>query len=434
MRDLVLNKYLQNIPIVIFAICIVIAILLTLMAPSFWPAALAIAISGGALALALRSQDNREISYLTDDITILQEQNSVLQKQAAEFKAELVKNNEMLDELADIVEQVATLTADGGDITKSEVEALRGEISEMRTLSIEKEEPEQVISTNDPRVDELEVRLAALESQPATNAPAKVPTSDAALGLAGAAAAATTISSDDQGSVRSLMARANGDTTSTPDEPATQIPAEPKTNATLAPVFQPDLGEPIAFMLRPVGEDGPDRLMAILDHAVNISAELEAANRENLLFVNLSSKTLADPAVCESILAAVAKYSALQRRLIILTGQPNFSDAALQNLTAIAAEGCRFGLYDVRDWSLNLAALARDGMAFILVDGPAMARSAEDQGGDPRRLTQALSMHNISLIAGGVETETDIQSANGLEPTFVTGSGLGETRALETTS
>ena len=85
----------------------------------------------------------------------------------------------------------------------------------------------------------------------------------------------------------------------------------------------------------------------------------------------------------------------------------------------------------VRDWSINLASLARDGMAFILVDGPAMARSAQEQGGDPRRLAQALGMHNIALISGDVSTDEDIQAVGGLEPSFVTGEGLGEARELE---
>jgi len=425
-----LNKYLQYLPIVIFAICIAIAILLTLMAPSSWPAALAIAIAGSALALALRSQESREIGYLTDDITVLQEQNAALKEQTSELATEVAKNNEMIDELADIVEQITTLTAEGGDITRAQLEALRGEVTELRAT------PNSAVQNEDlagRRGDELEGRLAALEARTARDEPTDI--GAASLGLTGAAAvAATAASTSDVGNLRNLMARGNGETEAVEPAEEPRVPTSIISDATLAPVFQPDLGAPVAFILRPDNTDNPDDFSALLQHAIKISSELEEANRENLLFVRLSSETLAQPAVRDAILAAVAEHSPLQRRLAILTGQQDFNEAALQTLTTIAAEGCRFGLDSVRDWSINLASLARSGMAFILVDGPAMARSAQEQGGDPRRLAQALRMHEIALIGGDVASEDDIEAVNGLEPTFVTGDGLGETRALEAVS
>lgn len=431
-------------PIVIFAICVAIAILLTVMVPSLWPAALAIAIAGSALALAFRSQDSREIGYLTDDITVLQEQNSDLSEQATSLQAEVAKNKEMIDELADIVEQIATLTADGGDTNRAQIETLRAEVADVRGVL-----PESALAQQPDhrRSDEVETRLAALEAQ-ATAMKAERSGSSASLGLAGAATAATATASSaataDLGNLRSLMARGNGDVeiaeeTAEPTqelEPTQEIEETPAAanDATLAPVFRTELGAPVAFILRPIGPEAPDDFSALLKHAIKISDELEEAQRENLLFVRLSSETLAQPTVRESVLAAVAEHPPLQRRLAILTGQQEFNDAALQTLTAIAAEGCRFGMDNVRDWSINLASLARDGMAFILVDGPAMARSANEQGGDPRRLAQALGMHEISLIAGDVSSEQDMMTVKGLEPTFVTGDGLGETRVLEAAS
>ena len=435
-----MNKYLQYLPFVIFAICVAIAILLTLMAPSLWPAALAIALAGSALALALRSQDNREVGYLTDDITILQEQNRALKEQMTELKSGLSKNNEMLDELADIVEQIGTLTADGGEITRAQVEALRGEVVELREL------PNLAVqsgSRSDLQRDDLELRLTALEAR---NSPESNDVSDATLGLtattaaAAATVAATATPATDIGNLRSLMARGNGETTPSAQVAENASVQEVDTaskfvsDATLAPVFQRELGAPVAFILRPTAADNPENFPALLQHAIQISAELEEANRENLLFVRVSSETLADPTVRGTIIAAVAEHSPLQRRLAILTGQQEFSEASLSTLTAIAAEGCRFGFDSVRDWSINLASLARDGMAFILVDGPAMARSADEQGGDPKRLAQALGMHDIALIAGDVSSQEDIDAVSGLEPTFVTGGGLGEARALEAAS
>jgi len=426
-----LNKIIQYLPIIIFAICVVIAILLTVMAPSLWPAALAIAISGAALALAFRSQDNREIGYLTDDITVLQEQNAVLKEQADELRTEVATNHEMIDELADIVEQIATLTADGGEITRAEVDALRDEMTDIRLAS------PTVGQAPQGQSDQIEIRLAALEARNTSATAAEF--ADASLGLTTAAAAtaattATAATATDVGNLRSLMARSNGEAEAQGSVKEPEIPAATISDASLAPVFQPDLGAPVAFILRPTSSDTPLAFSAMLQHATQVSTELEEAQRENLLFVRLSSKTLEETSVRDSILSAVAEHPPLQRRLAILTDQKEFSDASLQTLTAIAAEGCRFGLDNVRDWSINLASLARAGMAFILVDGPAMARSAQDQGGDPRRLAQALGMHEIALIAGGVTSKEDIDAVSGLEPTFLTGEGLGEARELEAAS
>jgi len=421
-----LNKYLQYLPFVIFAICIAIAILLTVMTPSWWPAALAIAIAGSALALAFRSQESREIGYLTDDITVLQEQNAELKEQTAGLTAEVAKNNEMIDELADIVEQITTLTAEGGDITRTQLEALRDEVTTLR------ETPGMAVGAEGAagrRGEELEVRIAALEAQSSSNESHVVGATT--LGLTGAAVAATAASTTDVASLRTLMARGNGEAEATEPTEDEQNPVVAVSDASLAPVFQPELGTPVAFILRSSDTAVSEDFSALLQHAIKISSELEEANRENLLFVRLSSATLEQPAVRDAVLSAVAEHPPLQRRLAILTGQQEFSDAALQTLTTIAAEGCRFGLDNVRDWSINLSSLARSGMAFILVDGPAMARSAQEQGGDPRRLAQALKMHDIALIGGEVATEEDIDAVNSLEPTFVTGEGLGEARALE---
>lgn len=421
-----MNKYLQFLPFVVFAICVAIAVLLTVTAPSSWPAALAIAIAGSALALAFRSHDSREIGYLTDDITVLQEQNVVLKEQAAELKAEAAKNNEMIDELADIVEQIATLTADGGDITRAQVDALRNQMAETQERLPAIAQADQVTKS---QIDELEIRLAALEARNVDPEVGSI--GSTALGLTTAATAATTASATDVGNLRSLMAKGNGDAEIAEPVQEPESPAAAIVDATLAPVFQPDLGAPVAFVLRPKSADSSEDFPAFLRHAIQIATELEEAERENLLFVWISSVTLSEPTVRDAILAAVADHPALQRRLAILTGQQDFSEASLQTLKMIAAEGCRFGMDGVRDWSINLAALARDGMAFILVDGPAMARSAQEQGGDPKRLAQALGMHNIALISGEVSSEEDIQVVSGLEPSFITGEGLGETRELE---
>lgn len=425
---------MQYLPFVVFAICIVIAIMLIALAPSLWSAALAIAIAGSALALALRSQDDREIGYLTDDITVLQEQNLVLKEQMVALKKEVAQNNEMLDELADIVEQIATLSTDkSGNLSREEFEALRHELAEVRAA------PGLVGQTDiaaDSRSDDLEFRIAALEARFADG-----DSDDAVLsgglgltaGVATAAAATSALAQteDDQDTSNDPQSSERGAAEAVRESAAASEQISTLTDASLSGVFQPDQSTPVAYILQAAGTNTIEGFPTLLQHAIEVSTDLEEAQRENLLFVRISADLLAEPTVRDAILAAVAEYPALQRRLAILTGQQEFGDASLTTLSTIADEGCRFGLHDVRDWSVNLASLAQNGMAFILVDGPAMAGSAKDQGGDPKRLAQALKMHDIALIAGNVDTELDIEVVKQLEPTFLTGAGLGETRALE---
>ena len=89
-----LNKYL---PVIIFAICILIAVVLAVSTPALWSAALAIAIAGAAMAVAIRVQ-------LTGDSVNLSREVADLQKANAELRTEIQNSNSMIDELADVVD------------------------------------------------------------------------------------------------------------------------------------------------------------------------------------------------------------------------------------------------------------------------------------------------------------------------------------------
>jgi hypothetical protein len=478
-----LNKYL---PVILFAFCILIAVLLAFMIPTLWPAALAIAISGAAMALALRLQ-------LASDTGEASEEIADLKKANADLRSEIQNTYSIIDELADVVEQIATVTADGDGVSREDVEGLRSQIASIQAMPA----PVLPAPPADERIDEVLIRMSAVEgevqrlqeSHDATlnltqvaslsdTVPAEGSRTDqsalAAQSVASQTSAETSAeiraaqsaeraveSGAEQGAdqdaeqgaksgrLRSLIARAGGggaavaaaaslskaDAAQPETDQAAAAVATPAQQfaPTLAPVFEPDLGAPIAFILSAEGAETDDDVSALLKHGTQISEELEAAGREVLLFLRLPPKSLERLSVRRDIVAAVDASSPLQRRLTMLTTQVGF-DATVQNtLMSIADRGCKFALENIVDWSLDLAGLAKSGLRFIVVDGLAMANSAVEQGGDPRRLAQALAAHDIALIGGSVANKADMDAVRSLEPTLVTGDGLGEARVLEAT-
>lgn len=401
-----LNKYL---PAILFVVCILVALILAFSIPPLWPAALAVALAGAALALSVRAQSTNEVGYLIDDITALQDQN-------AELRNEIVRTHSIIDELADVVEQVAAATADGAT-SGEQLDTLHAELDNLRAQA--------------GTVDEgVLARLATLEAQ------VKATQERAAQALVTQTSIDKAASTNaDPVGLRSLIKGAGGEADSADTQTNLAAVAsedgQPTVHASLMPIFQPSLGAPVAFILSLDDGDAPNLVPGLMRHAIQIATELDDADRDVLLFVRLSPAALSNTTVRRDVLEAVERVPALQRRLTMLTSQHGFDSTAQQTLAAIAEQGCKFALENVRDWSLNLGELAQSGLAYIMVDGIAMARSAQDQGGDPRRLTQALSMHNISLIGGGVATKDDIDAVRSLEPALMTGEGLGGARVIE---
>lgn len=414
-----MTKYL---PVLLFAICILIAVLLAWTVPALWPAALAIAIAGAALAMSMRAQNGSEISYLISDISALQAEND-------DLRAEITRSHSMIDELADVVEQIATLSAEpSSGVAPEEFNALRAEMTDMRAKA-----------TAAAQDDTLLKRLGSVEEKVENWTAA----TDATLTLAEVAPAAppppkpaSASRPVNTGALRSLIARAGERKERTDDTPPpaaapSQSVEDVQSSASLTPVFEPALGAPVAFILAATETETPEMAPSILRHATKIAGELEEAGKEILLFVEFSPATLAEPTVRSAILAAIEASVPLQRRLTLLTKQEGLDAIALQTLSLAADQGCRFALQSVRDWSLDLGGLAKVGLGYIAVDGIAMAQSAQDQGGDPKRLAQALRSHDIDLIAGGVFIRDDIETVRALEPVLVMGDGLGIPRVLE---
>jgi len=127
------NKYL---PAALFAICILVGLILAWAIPPLWPAALAIALAGAALALGVRAQSNNDLAFVIDDLVTVQEANSELRKSNTALKAELADTREMIDELADVVEQVATLSMNpDNSAALDRIAVLQTEIAVLRDAS-----------------------------------------------------------------------------------------------------------------------------------------------------------------------------------------------------------------------------------------------------------------------------------------------------------
>ncbi len=435
-----MNKHL---PIILFAICILIAVVLAVTLSSLWPAALAIAIAGAALALALRL-------YTDDESTDFSSEIAELQKTNENLRADIEKTNEVIEELADVIEQIAAASANDANTFQPLIDGLRTDVVALQTEN--SSEPDfiarfdelPVLSSRvdgvNSRVDDVNLRLVAIEDRMNR----QVESHDGTLNLTdtlSTPSSAVDMSSANVGDVRSLIARAGGATggentegQGAEESNASEMPSMAVPDVSLAPVFNPDLGAPVAFILSMQSAEIENAASVLLRHAIQVSTELEEAGRPILLLVRMSPEMLSDVSVRNEILTAIGTSHALQLRLTVLTQQHGFDAAARDTLAALAEHGCKFAMEEVRDWSLDLAGMATSGMRFIIVDALAMANSAREQGGDPRRLAQALAMHDIALIGGAVASKDDMETVRTLEPALVTGDGLGPARVLEPTT
>lgn len=322
----------------LFAVCLVIAGTLAGAMPSEWPAALAIALAGTAIALALRAMGQRQPDGLDRQIADLRAQNAAL-------TARVDKSFSMIDELADVVEQVAT-------------------------MAVEDKGPS------------VQNRLSALE-----------------VGILGAG------------------------TVSASSKAADQAPADP-----LTPIFDPQPGEPVAYILGTGQEATRGALSDLIARLITVASALDAAGKDVRLFLRLSPAALATSDVLNSILAAI-ESPAVQRRLTLLTAQSGFDYEAKTTLTTIAEQGCPYALEGVGEWSPSLAPMARAGLAFVFVDGPAVLSSAERGEDDPASLSRILAEHDIRIVAGGVGDPSQLDAVRTLKPAFVMGAGLGASEA-----
>lgn len=377
-----LNRVL---PVALFLICIAIAVMLAVLFRPLWPAALAVAIAGAALALALR---NREYEEGSDDYRL-----TALEDSTADLRAELGETRATVSELADLVEQVAAKA--GEDAGSQDVTALRESLAALEAR-IEEIEAERLAAAFDPPPPAGEASPPETV-HPATEAPSQL---------------------------RALVEGAG------PAElPTADRTEDPPLPVRLVPVFTPQLGTPVAFVVSPVSES--DALPRVAAQTARLAGQFDKAGRDVRLFLRIPPTALTDADTRTAMERLLSDSAALRARLTLLTRQAGFDAVALAAFAMLAQKGCGFALEDVRDWSLDLAGLAQAGLTHIAVDGPAMAESAKAQGGDPKRLAEALAAHDIALVAGEVADRAQLDAVRTLHPVLVMGDGLGPSRVLE---
>ena len=414
--------------------CVIIAVTVVLSVTSLWPAGLAIVISGAALSMAMTLFMREEPHDLTVEV-------DDLSKAQAELQSSLRSCNDVIQELADLTEQVASHSVRDHQQVETGLVGLRTDLDDLRAdIGALKSAP-AVDEVVDLRLQAVNTRLAALETKIAHISVSHDGTleltetfspSAAMPGVDAGHADPSSFTGGMQGVDKGDGHAPGALSYSVMDQEAT-VPGADDTNVriTLAPVFEPDLAAPVAFILSSHSDDQEGDLEAILSHAVRISVELEEAGREILLLLRVSPDLLSSTEVRDRILLLINDHPALQRRLTLLTRQDGFSPPVHSTVSAIAERGCRFAMEEVRDWSLDLGVFAASGLRFIIVDALAMVDSAREQGGDPRRLAQALGLHDISLIAGGITSKADMDMVLTLEPALVAGDGLGGLTVLE---
>ena len=122
----------------------------------------------------------------------------------------------------------------------------------------------------------------------------------------------------------------------------------------------------------------------------------------------------------------IAEAGEALSRIVVIVPQAALRDGPPPALAVLGQAGVILGLEQMTDWSADLAAMAANGLKYIAVDGPAMARSAKAQKGDPTRLKSVLGARGIELIAANIENRMQLDAVNTLVPDLLAGPGLGE--------
>lgn len=393
----------QYIPLFVFVACLAIALALALFTNE-WPTALAISLAGVALALSMRmpSAENHDTAFIEEDIRALRE--------AGEQRdADLSDMRKLMDDLAEIVEAVASSAATASRTARpGETEGLREAVAAMEIRLEGLQEPQKQAAA---RIDNLENSVALLRQANVSGATPSEPLQ--AVGDSGG------------GRGGSIM-----DAAVARSEAATPLRAAPSPEITTdtvrrMPVLLPDSDMPVSAVIDDPSDVPSVRgALAVLRHGLEYSSS--DAEPQTRLFVRLSTEAIRAGAVESAMLAMASDPGANLDRLAIMVPQAAIRDGIPDALETLLGAGCEMALEQMTDWSVDLVAMSGKGLRYILVDGPAMARSALAQKGDPTRLKSVLAARGITLIAANIENRMQLDAVNALVPDMISGSGLVE--------
>ena len=425
----------QYIPLFVFATCLALALALAFLTTE-WPSALAVALAGCALAYAMRPPETED-----HDTAFLQEDLAEIRLAGEQQAEDIAVLRTSVDEMADIVESLATdmqrlsTSSDG-----AETEKLRALVDAMGKRVAALDTPGKQAAA---RLETLEQAVAALRVERAqgeeiADLRTVEPIALAATGTASVAGAAM------GGAANAVSADAGSSNTGSPNtgssgggsiteragrlrerfsrgRKARQVRALPLFDSARAPS---------SLLIDDVdGTPSLDGTLDVIRHALSlVGASDDTGSR---IFVRLAQEAIADPALADALSSVLEDAGDVAGRLVVIVPQASVQGGPPKALAVLLKAGARLGLERMIDWSADLDSLASRGLAVIVVDGPAMAKSALSQKGDPTRLRQVLHASGIELLADGIETRMQLDAVNSLVPDLLAGPGLGEATMMD---
>ena len=407
----------QYIPLFVFVACLALGLALALFTDE-WPTALAIALSGCALGLAMRQPEteDHDAAFLQEDIAEI--------RAAGEAQGEdIAVLRTSIDEVAGIVESLATdMQRLSGGSGAAEAEKLRALVEAMGKRVAALDAPQKQAET---RLDTIEQTIAAIRAERAQG--------EEIASLRPVELAATGTGASPGGNAVPMAVGTPPPGTSLTERAGrlrqrfsrSKSPRQVRA----VPIFDRSRAPSSLLVDDPADEPSVEGTVAVIRHALAlIGASDDPGSR---IFVRLPEETVAQEALAEALEPVLAEAGEVPARLVAIVPQATIQGGPPKALAMLLKAGARFGLERMIDWSADLDSLAARGLAVIAVDGPGMARSAVAQKGDPTRLRQVLHARGIDLLAGEIETRMQLDAVNSLVPDLLTGPGLGEATLMD---
>ena len=413
----------QYIPLFVFVACLALGLALAVFTDQ-WPTALAIALSGCALGLAMRQPEveDHDAAFLREDLAEIRAAGEAHGEDIATLKTSL-------DEVAGIVESLATdMQRVSGGTNAAEAEKMRALVDAMGKRVAALDAP---MKQSETRLDVLEQSVAALRTERtrgedvaelrpvefaatgtgASSGGGALPVSFGGATGAAAPAAGTSLT-ERAGRLRQKFSRT---------KKGRQVRAEPLFDRS---------HKPSSLMVDdPSDPPSVEGDVAVVRHALSLVGGSDTPGSR--IFARLSADTVVTDALADALEPVLEEAGEAASRLVVVLPQAAIQGGPPKALAMLLKAGARFGLESMIDWSADLDALAGRGLAVIAVDGPAMAKSAIAQKGDPTRLRQVLHARGIDLMAGAVETRMQLDAVQSLVPDLLAGPGLGEATLMD---
>lgn len=170
----------------------------------------------------------------------------------------------------------------------------------------------------------------------------------------------------------------------------------------------------------------------LLFKCVQLVRKARARSREVGFFCNISSHTMADGQFLQEFVEFMSENRELAPNLIFEFQQSlvnNRDDDIDRQLGRLAVMGFRFSMDQVLDPGLDSASLAERHFKFVKVDADVLSKLQADKRGDAvRDLKRSLDRDGIDLIAGKIESETELRELLDLNIDFGQGYLFGEPR------